>query len=78
MALQDVFDPAVEPLDHAICLWSHWWREAMLDAEIGAKLIELMLSRGLTLLPAKQLVGERLSVATPQRLQLKGFGVQGQ
>jgi len=50
----------------------------MLDAEIGAKLIELMLSRGLTLLPAKQLVGERLSVATPQRLQLKGFGVQGQ
>ena len=46
MALQDVFDPAVEPLDHAICLWSHWWREAMLDAEISAKPVELMLSRG--------------------------------
>ena len=46
MALQDVFVPAVKPLDHAICLWSHWWREAMLNAEISAKLVELMLPRG--------------------------------
>jgi predicted alpha-1,6-mannanase (GH76 family) len=38
MALQDVFDPAIEPLDHAVCLWPHWWREAMLDAEVSAKL----------------------------------------
>ena len=43
MALQDVFDPAVEPLDHAVCLRSHWWCEAMLDAEISAELVELML-----------------------------------
>ena len=55
MALQDVFNPAVEPLDHAVCLWPHWWREAMLDAEIGAKLVELMLSRGRALAQAKQL-----------------------
>ena len=63
MALQDVFDPAVEPLDHAICLWSHWLREAMLDAEIGAKLVELMLSRGRAIAQAKQPVGESLAVA---------------
>ena len=62
MALQDVFDPAVEPLDHAICLWSHWWREAMLDAEISAKPVELMLSRGRALAQAKQPVGESLAV----------------
>ena len=58
MALQDVFDPAVEPLDHAIFLWLHWWRETMLDGEIGAKLVELMLSRGRALAQAKQPVGE--------------------
>ena len=62
MALQDVFDPAIESLDHAICLRSHWWRETMLDAEISAKLVELMLSRGRALAKAKQPVGESLSV----------------
>ena len=62
MPLQDVFDPAVEPLDHAICLWSHWWREAMLDAEICAKPVELMLSCGRALAQAKQPIGESLAV----------------
>ncbi len=62
MALQDVFDSAIEPLDHAVCLWPHWWREAMLDAEIRAKLVKLMLSRGHALAQAKQPVGESLSV----------------
>jgi hypothetical protein len=42
MALQDVFDPAIESLDHAICLRSHWWCETLLEAEISAKLVELM------------------------------------
>jgi len=46
VALQDVLDAPVEPLDHAVCLRPHWWRQAMLDAEIGAKLVEFMLSRG--------------------------------
>ena len=63
MALQDVFDPAIEPLDHAVCLRSHWWCETMLDAEISAKLVKLMLSRGRALAQAKQRVGESLSVA---------------
>lgn len=61
MALQDVFDPAVEPLEHAICLWPHLWREAMLDAEIGAELVELMLPVA-ALAQAEQAVGESLAV----------------
>ncbi|GGC23049.1 hypothetical protein GCM10011363_44460 [Marivita lacus] len=43
MVLQDIFDAAVEPFDHAVCLRSHRGCETVLDAEIGAKLIELML-----------------------------------
>ena len=62
MALQDVFDPAIEPLDHAVCLRSHWWCETMLDAEISAKLVKLMLSRGRALAQAKQPVGKSLAV----------------
>ena len=48
MALQDVFDPAIESLDHAVCLRSHWWCETMLDAEMCAELVELMPSRART------------------------------
>ena len=66
MALQDVFDPAIEPLDHAVCLRSHWWCEAMLNAEISAKLIELMLSRSRALAQAKSrsVKASPLSVST--------------
>ncbi|WP_445810676.1 hypothetical protein [Yoonia sp.] len=62
MASQDAFVPAIEPPDHASCLWSHWWREMTLDAEINSKQIELMLSRGRALAQAKQPVGESLAV----------------
>src|SRR5690625_977120 len=37
MALQDVLDAAVKPLDHTIRLRSHRRRQAVFDAEIGAK-----------------------------------------
>jgi hypothetical protein len=37
VALQNVLDPAVEPLDHAVCLRPHGRREAVLDAEFGAE-----------------------------------------
>ena len=60
--MQDVFDQAIEPLNHAVCLRPHWWREAMLDAEIGAKLVKLMLSRGRAFAQAKQSVGKSLAV----------------
>ena len=46
MAFQHVFAPAIEPLDHAVCLGPHCWLLAMLEAEVSAKLIELILSRG--------------------------------
>lgn len=83
MALQDIFDLAIEPLNHTVCLWPHGWREAMLDAEIGAKLVELMLSRCRALAQAKQPVGESLSVVgkypddlhrCSTRLDLSRFG----
>ena len=60
--MQDVFDPAVKPLDHAICLWPHWRREPMLDVKISAKLVELMLPLGRALSQAKQPIGESLAV----------------
>jgi hypothetical protein len=44
MALQDVFDPAVEPLDHAICLWSHWWRKAIEVYQLLKLVAETLLS----------------------------------
>jgi hypothetical protein len=57
MALQDVVDPAVEPLDHSVGLWPHRWREAVLGAEVCAELVELMLSGADTLAHAEQAVG---------------------
>ena len=40
--LQHRLDPAVEAFDHAIGLRVHRWRQAVLDADVGAKLIELV------------------------------------
>ena len=51
MALQDVLDPPVEALHHAVGLRPHRWREAMLDPEIGAEAVELVVARGPTLAP---------------------------
>ena len=62
MTLQDIFDPAIGPLNHAVCMRPHGWGKAMLDAEIGAKLVELMLSRCRALTQTKQPFGESLSV----------------
>jgi hypothetical protein len=53
MALLEVSNPAFEPLNHVVCLWPHWCCEAMFDAAIGAKLVELMPSRGWTLAKAE-------------------------
>jgi hypothetical protein len=44
MALQDVFDQVVAPLDHAICLRTHWWRDlgtkGLQDAAIAISIEE--------------------------------------
>jgi len=58
MALKDVLDPAIEPLDHAVCLRPHRGRETVLDAEVCAEQVELMLSGGAAFAQAEQPVGE--------------------
>ncbi len=62
VALQDIFDPAVEPLDHAVCLRPHRRGQAMLDAKLGVEQVELVLTGGAALAQAEQPVGEGLSV----------------
>lgn len=47
--MQDIFEAAIEPLDHAILLKLHRGLEVVLDAELGAGLVELVMSRGDTL-----------------------------
>ena len=62
VALQDVLDPAVEALDHAVGLRSHRRGQAMLDAEVGAQEVKLVLSRCSASAQAEQAVGEGLAV----------------
>ena len=46
VALQDILDPAVEPPNHAVGLRSHRRRQAVLDAEIVAEAVELVVAGG--------------------------------
>ncbi|MBB1499707.1 hypothetical protein H5394_16640 [Paracoccus sp. MC1862] len=62
MALQDILDPAVEPLHHAVGLRVHR-RQGVLDAEIVAEAVELMIAgRGAAAQPEEP-VGELLAIA---------------
>ena len=74
MALQDVLDAAVEPLDHAVRLRPHRWREAVLDAQLGAEQVELVLSGRSALAQAEQAVGEGLAVARREEGLPIGYG----
>ena len=60
LALHDIFDAAVEAFDHVVCLQLHQECETVLDAEIGSKLIELMLPRGGVLAQTVEPVGKDL------------------
>src|SRR6056297_3219310 len=62
MALQDILEPPVEALHHAVGLRPHRWREAMLDPETGTEAVELVVARGRALAQAEQPVGELLAV----------------
>jgi len=44
VALQNLLDPAIEPLDHAVGLGMLRRGQTVFDAEVGAKLIELVLA----------------------------------
>lgn len=62
MALKNILDATVESLDHAVCLRPHRGCEAVLDAELGAEQVELVLSGSGAFAQAEQPVGEGLSV----------------
>ena len=67
MALEDVLDPAVEALDHAVGLWAHRRGQAVLDVEIGAEPVELVVAGGGTAAEAEEPVGEFLAVTPSER-----------
>lgn len=64
MALQDVFDAAIETLDHAVGLRRLRWREAMIDAEGGAQRVELVRAGRGTLAQAEEAI-RKLFAVTP-------------
>jgi hypothetical protein len=46
VALQDILDPALESLDHAVGLGVHRRGQAGRDTELGAERVELMIAGG--------------------------------
>ena len=67
MALKHLLYPTVEPFDHAVGLRRFWWGQAVLDAELGTELVELMLARRSTLAQAEEAIGELFSVVRENR-----------
>ena len=67
MALEDVLDPAVEAFDHAIGLWMHRRGQAVLDTEIGAEPVELVMPGRGAAAEAEEPVGELLAVTPSER-----------
>ena len=55
VALQYFFDAVVEALDHAIGLWVHRRRQVVLDVEIIAKLVKIVLTGCCALAQTEQL-----------------------
>lgn len=62
MALQDILDLPFEAFEHAVRLRSHRRRVTVLDAEICAELIELVLPRRIPPVRAGKAVGEGASI----------------
>src|SRR6056297_1413871 len=62
VALQDVLDPAVEAFNHAVGLWPHWRGQAMLDTELVAEAVEVVVSGCGALSQAEEPVGELLAI----------------
>ena len=63
MTLKDLLDPPVEAFDHAVCLRRFRRGETVLDFELGAKPVELVLARGGALTQTEEAVSELLPVA---------------
>ena len=62
VALQHVLDPAVAALDHAVGCWSHRRGQTVLDAELGAEPVELVVAGGRAAAQSEQTVGELIAV----------------
>ena len=60
--LQDVFDPAVEALDHAVGLRVLWWGQAVFYPEFAAEQVELVLAAGAAFAQTEQAVGELFAI----------------
>ena len=54
-----LFDAAVEPFDHAVGLGVLRWGEAVVDAEVAAELVKLVLATGRAFAQTEAAVGER-------------------
>ena len=46
VALEYVFDPAVKALDQTVGLQAHWWSQAVLDVEVSAEPVEVVVAGG--------------------------------
>ena len=72
VALQDVFDQAVEALNNAIGLRVHRRSQAMLDVEVGAAAVEIVVSGRGAAAKAEQAIGELLAVARRKLKEIFG------
>ena len=65
--LEHFLDPAVEAFDHAVGLRMRRRGQAVLDAEVGAEQVELVLSRRGAFAQTEETVGEFLPVARSEQ-----------
>ena len=63
MALKHIFDPSIEPLDHAVGLGRSWWGQAVFDVQSCAEFVELMFAAWCAFAQAKEAIRELFSVA---------------
>lgn len=62
VALQDFFDPSIESLDHSIGLRGFWRAQTVLDVQVDAGPVELMLAGRRSLAQTEEAIGELLPV----------------
>ena len=74
VALQHLLDAAVEALDHAVGLGVLWRGQTVLDAKVGAELVERVLAGGRPFAQTEQAVGEFLTVIGQHRANTQRAG----
>ena len=62
VALKNVLDPTIEPLDDSVRLRPHWWGQAVLDGKLSAEPVELVGTGCGAAAQAEQAVGELFAV----------------